>query len=476
MQNKSTLISRLIGGFGANAYGQLVTIIVQVLGVPILLHFWGTQMYGEWLILSAIPTYLSMVDLGFSLSAANDMTARVARGDHQGALATFQSLAALVYGIILTCLVISGLLVLFLPFGQWMHLTSLSNSETRWILWLLAASVLIHLADGVNHAGYRAYGEYAFHSFFNYSALLVQQLAVWATALLGNRPAFAALAMATVFALNTAVMTVRLFRRHRELVPGFQYANLNLLKSLIKPAMANLALPLANAINIQGMVLVVGNLLGPVMVVTFSTLRTLTRFAIQMVYSISHAFEPEMAAAWGNEDKKLLHRLYINNLRLSFWSSLGLAIILFLAGGWVVNIWTHGQVIVDVGLFNLLLVSAVASGLWYGGLNLLKAGNRHIKATIGYVLASGIAIVLAVTLVSYNSRLSSAGVALVAMDGLMVAYLFKYAADHIELPVRFLVQSILDLPSMTRELLILSGKLREMARLNLKSSIQVTKK
>lgn len=71
---------RILHGIGANGYGLLVTVVVQLAGVPILLHAWGAQLYGEWLILAAIPTYLSMTDLGFSQSAGNDMTAHVARG------------------------------------------------------------------------------------------------------------------------------------------------------------------------------------------------------------------------------------------------------------------------------------------------------------------------------------------------------------------------------------------------------------
>ena len=55
---------RILHGLGANAYGQLVAIVIQLAGVPILLHAWGTQLYGEWLILAAIPTYLSMTDFG----------------------------------------------------------------------------------------------------------------------------------------------------------------------------------------------------------------------------------------------------------------------------------------------------------------------------------------------------------------------------------------------------------------------------
>ena len=100
---------RILHGLGANAYGQLVVIVIQLAGVPILLHAWGTQLYGEWLILAAIPTYLSMTDLGFSQSAGNDMTARMARGDIAGALAVFQSLSVLVYGLALAGLVLVAL-------------------------------------------------------------------------------------------------------------------------------------------------------------------------------------------------------------------------------------------------------------------------------------------------------------------------------------------------------------------------------
>ena len=79
MNVPQSIRSRLVKGFGANIYGQVVTAVVQLVGVPIFLWAWGTELYGEWLILFAIPSYLSMSDLGFSLSAANDMTARGCR-------------------------------------------------------------------------------------------------------------------------------------------------------------------------------------------------------------------------------------------------------------------------------------------------------------------------------------------------------------------------------------------------------------
>ena len=77
----SRIVQRLFKGFGASLYGQAVVVVIQLAGVPILLSQWHAALYGEWLILFAIPAYLSLGDLGFSLSAANDMTARVGRED-----------------------------------------------------------------------------------------------------------------------------------------------------------------------------------------------------------------------------------------------------------------------------------------------------------------------------------------------------------------------------------------------------------
>jgi hypothetical protein len=58
----------LLAGVTANAFGQAVAVCIQLMGVPILLHYWGMQLYGEWLILTAITTYLAIADLGFSQS------------------------------------------------------------------------------------------------------------------------------------------------------------------------------------------------------------------------------------------------------------------------------------------------------------------------------------------------------------------------------------------------------------------------
>src|ERR1700720_275311 len=93
MNSKSncSVAQRLMRGLGATALGPVVTAIIQLGSIPVLLHVWGAPKYGDWLLLSAIPSYLTLSDLGFGNASGSDMPMRVAANDREGALETFQS-------------------------------------------------------------------------------------------------------------------------------------------------------------------------------------------------------------------------------------------------------------------------------------------------------------------------------------------------------------------------------------------------
>jgi O-antigen/teichoic acid export membrane protein len=420
--------SRLRKGFSANIYNQFVTVIVQLVGVPILLHAWGAQLYGEWLILFAIPAYLSMTDLGFSQSAANDMTARVACGDRAGALSVFQSLIALVYLSITIVFILSSLLVFGLPLEKWINAGALRIVEVRWVLWLLAAEVFARLPDGINHAGFRSTGDYSFHVVLHGTMRLIQFASLWLAALNGGGLVAAAAAFFGVRLIGTVAFALLLKQRHPWLIYGLRHADRIELRRLFKPALANVAIPLAQGLNIQGMVLAVGAVLGPIAVVVFSTLRTLTRLVLQIVYSVSHAAEPELAAAYGSKDRALGKSLFVNTLSAGLWLAVFAAAGLALFGDSILSIWTHGKVAMDRMLFAWLLASSVASVLWYGSLIALKAANKHIKAASIFVLSSAGAVAVGLALMLWTSNLANAGLALLLMDGTMTLYTINAAS------------------------------------------------
>lgn len=141
--SSSPLRRRLVKGLGANAFGQVVNVAIQLTSVPIFLHFWGADIYGKWLILSSIPGYLSMSDIGFGSAAGNEMTILTARHDYQAASKVFQS--AWVF-ITIVCSVI-GLAVIvlayLLPFDIWFNLQPLPQNQVALVICLLAFYTLV---------------------------------------------------------------------------------------------------------------------------------------------------------------------------------------------------------------------------------------------------------------------------------------------------------------------------------------------
>ena len=95
----SSIKKRLFGNFGGSTYALLVTTLTQLFSIPLFLHFWGSSAYGEWLVLSAIASYLSLSDVGFSKVASNRMAMLVASNNYERARMILHSASVFLLGM-----------------------------------------------------------------------------------------------------------------------------------------------------------------------------------------------------------------------------------------------------------------------------------------------------------------------------------------------------------------------------------------
>jgi O-antigen/teichoic acid export membrane protein len=406
---------RFLHGFSATVLGPGITILFQVISVPIFLHSWGTKLYGEWLVLSAIPTYLAFSDMGFGNVAANDMTMRVAMGDRKGALETFQSTWLL---ISLTSLL--GLLVFFigawtLPLTRWFNLSSMAPIETRIVLTLFCAYALLSLQADLTTSGFRCEGNYAFGTVVKNIVRLVETAAVTTVVALYGKPALVAAMLLFIRAGGTLVMAWAMTHKSPWIHYGFHHAKMERARSLAVPAVAYMAFPLGNALSIQGMVLVISAVLGPIAVATFSTMRTLTRFGFQIMEAVKNTVWPELSAAYGVQNWALARKLHRVACQIALWSSLGTVVFLYFAGGPIIAAWTHGRIVMDVGAFHWLLLVIIANSFWYISSVVTVASNTHERVAAVYLGGTLASLVLA-RLLMPSFGISGAAMALLAID------------------------------------------------------------
>ena len=400
--------------------------MIQFVGVPVFLHFWGPKLYGEWLVLSAIPIYLGLTDFGFGSVAANEMTMKVARGERTAALEVFQSawtLTTAVSAFFGLC-VVMGLWAI--PIERWLNLTVLSKGETRAILCILCASVLLDLQWTLVAAGFRSDGNYALGTLLGVAVTFATNASSIIVVAFHASPLIVAIVFLGVRLLGNLVCQVILERKSPWLHYGYRYSRFSIIRKLFGPAIAYMALAVSSSFSFQGMTIVVSVVLGPIAVVMFSTVRTLTRFAYQMVDMITNSVWAELSVAFGAGDKLLARNLHRCACQASLGLSTSAALLLALFGNAIYVRWTHYKIAMDHRLFYLLLVEVLASSFWVTSSIVSIACNRHERQAVIYLAATALSLPAAYFLIPVFG-LAGAGIGLLMVDLCMIAYVLPHS-------------------------------------------------
>lgn len=393
-----TVARRVLQSFGASVLGPAVTVLVQLINVPFMLHLWGQELFGEWLMLSAIPTYLLLSDLGFGNVAGSAMTMRVHAGDREGAASIFQTTFAVVSSTTLLLALLSAGLIYVLPLHSIFHLHAMSASEARMTLLLLSLNSLLLLQWSVLMAAYRAAERYAVGMLYVNLLRVLEGLGVFYVLFTHGRPSALAGYMFAVTVIGTVLIAVQQRRFAPWLPLGWKQARLQQVRELLRPAIAFMGFPVCAAISTQGMTLVVGLVLGPAAVALFNPMRTLARIPLQLTDAIKNSIWAELSAAFGRGDLELARRMHRGAVQATLLISMALVALLWPTGRTIFAFWTHGRVSMDVAAFHLLLIAVFANSVWNTSASVAVSVNRHERVSISYLILSTVSLFVAFVL------------------------------------------------------------------------------
>lgn len=377
---------RIVAGMGANSFGIGITIVIQLVSLPLFLHYWSTATYGIWLMLSAIPSYLSMADVGMVTAAGNKMTMAMGRGDVKEANRVFQS-AQLFMGFV--CV---GLAVVALPVMLFAPFPGLNSLDQRLALSALSVGVIAALFGGLSEQVFKATHRYAS------GAMLSSWVrsSEWAGGMIGltligtfTGVAFCGVAVRLA---GTLVGMALSQRGQHGLTWGIHSAQSEEIRSMVKPAASFMAFPLANALSFQGVTLTVGVLFGPGTVALFSTYRTIARVTTQVTAIFSHALWPEFSRLFGMGTSTTLSRLFLHSALISAAQAILLSFVLYFFAPWILQFWTHGAIEFVPSLMLLMLLYAAVGGIWHIPRILLMATNQHVGLAYWSTLAAVLAV------------------------------------------------------------------------------------
>lgn len=412
---------RLALGFASNWVSKLASTITQLVQVPLFFHFWAASVYGNWLIVSAIPTYLTFSSIGFGNVASNEMTMLNSAGDREGALGVFQSCWWL---ISIICAAVGMLLVLVLylvPAASLLNIHAISESDTKWIIVYLGLSVLLGQLEQLMSAAYTCVARYAFGSFLKSVISLAAFCASMVPIVLGYGPR----TMALVYAVASALGTLTLCLFVRKDIPwiefGWKHARFSEIRRLASPAFAFMGFPIGIALNLQGTLIAVGYALGPVDVAIFASARTVSRVALQMVQMVNATFWPELSLAYGAKDVALTRTLHRRACQLALVIAVFVVAGMMTVGPYFLHHWTGGHVPPSRPLLAILLLVVVLYSLWSTSSTLAAATNQHQRLAAWYIVATGVTV-LFTYLLAVRYGLYGAAASLIISEVIMNLY------------------------------------------------------
>jgi O-antigen/teichoic acid export membrane protein len=374
---------RILAGMGALLVGQALNIFIQLVSVPSFLYVWDTANYGRWLLISAIPSYLSMLDGGLLGTCSNEITMLHARGDKSLANSVFQSALALVMFLFFGGALVAAVILGAVP-EPWL------SSDLRIATWLLVVQTLASLFGGPIDASYRSHGQFAYGAHVGNAVRAVEFAGMLLGLFLGGTFVSTAFAMLVVRVFGIGVQIVFCARRFPDLQWSVAKAHRSHLAALLRPAIGFMAFPIGNVLTLQSMTLIVGVAFGPTAVAIFNTYRTISRLAIQTTSVFSHALWAEFSILFGRGDIGALKSLYYKSERIGIAISVACSVLIFPVAPLFLHYWTNDKIMFAPDVFACFCFATLLGSMAHVPRGLLMSINQHMHlARIYLIFAAG---------------------------------------------------------------------------------------
>ena len=395
------MLKRIFSLFSANVMGQGINMFLRIISMPVFLHFWGKELYGEWLILITIPSYLAVSGTGICNVAGNEMVIKKSNGSEKDVLGIYQSIWLLILIVAILFLFISIALAFFLPIKEMLHLKMISADDIATSIVLLAVYTLWFLQSELLLGAYRAAGIFVKGINFNNLILLTENIGLLLVVMFSSSVTSAISVYVLIRMAGVTLMYIMLRKRERWFGLGIKYASFSTIKQSVSPTLSYLAINVSNAISVQGMITIIGLRLGASAVVSFSVMRTILNSVKQLNSLIYYSVWPEFSTALAINNTALAKRLHRYACQSTFLFTLFNVVILLIFGSQIIQLWTNGKVEIDYPFFLFMLLSMLPNTFYVTSSFVNVSINKMTKIAVVCICGAFISLFVTYILLPY---------------------------------------------------------------------------
>lgn len=417
-------IKHILNNLGANSFSMIINLSFQIILVPVFIIYWGVDLYGEWLVLTALTAYFSMTDIGLNTVTSNEFSMSYSKNNFQRCNILMNNnlfFIVIVFGILIFLV---GFLLQFIDLSELFGLKQMSERVAEIGLILLAFQVFTGMLGNLMNAVYRATQHYAGAIMIGNGILIAENLIL----LIGVIYKFPIDLIFITYVIPRFIgLFIKYFdsRKYYQIHIGIKYINKIEFKRIIMPSLYFLSFPIGNSIILQGFTLLINFMLGSAAVVLFNTTRTMVNIIKAGLGLINNSVWPEMSLAYGRRDYNSMKKLHRYAVGTSFYFALFIVIALLIIGEPLFLLWTDARVEFDWLLFSTFLLTLIFNTIWFTSSVVLAATNNHKRYSIIYLVSTFISLGIAYCIIKMTGQVRLLPISLLIIDILLIGVIIK---------------------------------------------------
>jgi O-antigen/teichoic acid export membrane protein len=431
----------------AGSLGRIIGAMTPLVLVPLMIRTWGLHLYGEWLILTAIPTYIMLApDFGLGNAVVNQMAIATAEGRRHEAISLYRT-SWILLTVMAACFALTAMGVSNLINWKPLGIALLSKRTAAGIISCSCVQIFlgqqIFLLSGV----YRSARRNPRNSFLASLGTALHLVAGGTSLALGGNPMVFVTANMAARAAFLCVLLIDARRIMPDFTVGLNGVSVRAVRPYVVPGLGHAALPLINALQNEGMVLVVGMILGPVSVAVFQTTRTAVNGVKSLTGLVASAVGLEIPALVGEGRITAVRRLLIINTQAALAAAFGVLIVLGLFGEPIFRLWLRNHAVYSTRLVLIMVTSMFPFAGACSFALVISATNqihRAVLMLLPAVLGSLVVAAVGCLLAGLNGAASGS----VVYETLSLLAVCAVAGSHTKIQVRATLAAVFSIKTL----------------------------
>ena len=381
-------VKRVISGTLALWLRIFVTIISQIIAVPLYLSYWSIETYGTWILIQSIITFLTIFDIAHHNYLGNEfLKLGKKRTDEIGAVLFTGLVTALIVAVLIfltfLMMTLSGLI------SQWAGIEDVKNQAFEISLLItLATWILTITYTGIVGRALYPFGYYPLCAWSGVLIALMTTTSSMAAVYFGFDLIGTTIATCIVTLICNSILSVILFRLAKKENLIVKKLNIKLGFSRFFASLGIGAQSGLDILRLQGVRFILLPLSGMGQMIAFSTMRTGANLAQQGIGTITGPLMPELMGYLTTRDQPRTESAFaVIWLVLCVVLVPAVLIIQFIAPI-LFPIWTQGKIDFNPLLFSLLSLGVLVSALAQPPIAVVNGNNLVLQQFIISVIST----------------------------------------------------------------------------------------